>query len=211
LVYFFFEILPDIQRHAGGNLWDQTLNMISPRREFRQLKEALEDTDNVQNRRALADYYLRTGKHGNAIDEYRLCLQGIFQEDPDITMDLVEALRQAEKYSDALTTIESLKKKENSFDAQKKVRFQTLYAISVENVGRESEALALYTALNGRFGVGEEVRYRLARLLEKNGQKDKAMEIYQDAIKRARRFSRQYRKTQIQWIKNARAAVKRLK
>src|SRR3989339_195906 len=73
------------------------------------------------------------------------------------------------------------------------------------------EALGIYEKLAEQYGEGEEPRCRLALLLEKMGQKDRAILIYKDIVKRSKKFFPNYRRTEKEWINTSRMNLKRLK
>jgi hypothetical protein len=166
----------------------------------------MELSDTVENRAALADYYVRANQPDKAIPLCERCLQGVFQNDPHITLDLCRALVSAKRYDEAKTTLEELRDRSPTHEPGKR---ELLYARALEGLGDTADAMRLYESVVDNSG-GEEARCRWALLLEQAGQKEQARSMYQDLLKRARRFAPHYRRTQHEWINMAQEGIKRL-
>lgn len=207
-VYFFAEIIPGFQRSGFQGMAESTLNALRPGREQKLLQEALEDSDTVQNRRALAEYHLSHGEAPKAVELYRSSLTGVFKDDPHVNLGLGCALVEAGEPAEAKKVLEALRKRNAAYETSKRDLF---YARALEALGDEKEAIKSYEELLQKYGSEVEGACRLARLFEKTGQTDKALPLYQELVKKSKRFSAHYRKEQIAWIKMAKERLKELK
>ncbi len=206
LVYIVIEVVPDLRVGGMRGMFDSVLNTVQPRREEEALQDALELSDTIENRSALADYYLRNGQAQKAVDLYRSCLQGIHKKDSEMILQLGNAQVQAQLYDEGLATLQRLAVEYPNFEPLKR---ELLMARATEGKGQGGQAVALYEEIIERFGI-EEARCRLAMLLEKMGDKERAKAIYQDIVKRTRRLPSHQKRLQRQWIEVAENGMRRL-
>jgi len=207
-VYFIAEVLPSLRlpRHAVANFTERALDFAQPERELKRLQERLEILDSVDNRRALARGYLRANLPEKAITLYQHCLQGVFQDDAEIMLELGQALFAAGQLEECQRLVAKLKQSHPSYEAPRR---ELLNARAYEGLGHETEALHIYERLVKNHG-GEEARCRWAQLLEKTGHVEKAQVLYGDIIKRAQRQDRRYRALHREWIGLAQTGAQRL-
>jgi hypothetical protein len=200
-IYFFAEVMPGIaasraaQRTAG-----EVTRLIDPDRELRRLTDALEVADTIDNKRALAEEYVRRGDFAAALPLYERALQGIHQHDPVLLMGLARTLFASGEFTGARQTLDRLKEHNPSFESPEG---HLLYARSLEGEGRTQEALAEYGAL-ARYFPGEEAKCRYALLLQKTGATDQAREIFRSVTRSIERGPTHYRRAQREWAETAR-------
>jgi hypothetical protein len=203
-IYFFVEIMPE---YSSGGVGTSLLDAVQPNRELKRLQDNLELADTIENRKALAEYYLRVNQPDRAIELYKGSLRGVFQKDPEVRLDLSSALVAAQRYDEAKATLEELR---NSHPAVDPAKRELLYARTLAQLGQESDAISVYERVIDNYGGGEEARCRLAQLVEKAGDKERAKAAYEDILKRSKRFAPHYRRAQREWINLAQDGVKRL-
>jgi hypothetical protein len=207
LIYFFVEMLPDLRRNrTARRIGSELITVVDPGRNLRMLKEQLEIADTVKNRVALARYYLRAGQHDEAIELYRRCLQGVFEDDPGLLLEFSYALFLAGDVEQAKQHLDQLSEERLGVRAPER---NLLYARTLEQLGDVDAALVAYEAVLPRSS-GEEARCRYAGLLEKAGQTDKAKDVYRDILRRAKHSPAYYRRAQHAWINAARQGLDRL-
>jgi len=206
-IYFLVEVAPDLRAGQVSSSGGGLLNKLWPGRELKLLQEQVEISDTVQNRRALAHYYMRAKEPEKAVEVYRSCLQGVFKDDAAIILDLAAALFDAGRYEQAKEHLETLRSKHANI---KPLERELLYAKTLENLGRAPDAIAVYEGLIQKHST-EEGRCRLALLLEKAGNVDRARGIYEDIVKRSRMFFRHQRRLERKWIALARNGRRRLR
>jgi hypothetical protein len=206
LVYFLAEVLPDLHRHSAvRRVGSDLVKIVDPGRSLRKLEEELEVADTVTNRQALARGYLKAGRHDEAVELYRSCLKGIFEDDLALSLELAYALHLSGAYEEAKTRLEQLDDKNLGIRRPER---DLLYARTLEQMGDPDAALGQYESIVARSS-GEETRCRYALLLEKTGRSERARELFGEIVKRARRSPRYYRRAQKKWIKIARQHVGR--
>lgn len=206
-VYFFAEMAPSFQSGGFQGVLESLLNAILPGRQLKRLQEAVEDADTVQNRKALAEYYLSQGETTQAVELYRSCLTGVFKDDPHVNLGYACCLVEAGKTEEALKILAGLRQRNAVYETSRRDLY---YARALEAQGRDQEALQAYGELLQKYGSEVEGACRLGLLYEKAGQKEKALPLYKDLVKKSQRFSAHYRKEQIAWIRMARKRFKEL-
>ncbi|MHB8897408.1 MAG: tetratricopeptide repeat protein [Thermoguttaceae bacterium] len=200
-VYFFVEILPDLQGHRGvTQLGSGLVTAIDPGRRVRKLEEELEISDTVKNRQVLAKAYVEARRFEQAIAMFDSCLKGIYRDDPPVLLAMAEAQFLNHAPGDALGTLTRLSAVDGNFRPMER---RLLLAQVFEALGRSQDALSEYESLANQY-PGEEARCRYGLLLLQVGQADKAQEVFQRILLSARRSPRYYRKAQRKWIQKAR-------
>ena len=92
IIYFFVEVLPDLQRNrAVTQLGSDLATAVNPGRHVRKLEEELEISDTVKNRQLLAKAYVEARRFDEAIAMFESCLKGIYQDDPPVLLAMAEA------------------------------------------------------------------------------------------------------------------------
>lgn len=206
VIYFFVEILPDLQRSPTvSQVGSGLVTAVNPGRNVRKLEEELEISDTVKNRQVLAKAYVEAKRFDEAIEMFQSCLKGIYKDDPPVLLAMAEAQFLNRSHGDALATLERLSGVDGNFRPMER---RLLLAQVFEALERNEEALNEYESLANQY-PGEEARCRYGLLLVKTGQADKAQEVFQRILLSARRSPRYYRKAQRKWIQTARQHVTR--
>lgn len=83
IAYVIVEILPGLfGSRAARGLRSAAVSHLDPARELRRRRQALEETDTVDNRRLLAEALVASGQPAEAMELYRGILTGIHADDP---------------------------------------------------------------------------------------------------------------------------------
>lgn len=201
-IYFFSEVLPDIQRGRTGRAAKETvLNTLDPTRKLKNSAKALKVSDNIDNRLQLADECVASGLYDDAIDYYQTALTGIYEHDPNIMLKLAQAYFFKSDFAHTQATLDALIAKNPDFKSQ---QGHLLYARSLEGLGEVDKALAEYATLTS-YASGHEARCRYALLLKKQGQTEKARQLFQTILDRTEQIPHHLRKPHREWIDIARA------
>ncbi len=204
IIYFFVEMLPDLQRNRTvSQVGSGLATVVNPGRHVRRLEEELEISDTVKNRQLLAKAYLESRRFDEAIDMFQSCLKGIYKDDPPVLLAMAEAHFLNLAPDDALATLERLAAADGNF---RPVERRLLLARVLEAIGRKEDALVEYESLANQY-PGEEARCRYGLLLLETGQRDKSREVFQRILLSARRSPRYYRQAQRKWIQTAKQHV----
>lgn len=207
LVYFFVEFLPELQHNpAARKAGSKIVNIADPGRELRRLKEQLEISDSIKNRKLLAEGYINAGFFDEAISLYKSCLEGLYENDPYIWEGLSCAYFFKGNFEEAKKYLYKLKEMRGENQSQE---FDLLLARTLEESGDTDGALKEYDLLVKRFS-GEEARCRYALLLKKLGKPGDAEHIFREIVKNARLSPKYYKKVQKKWIAIAKKELKEM-
>jgi hypothetical protein len=197
LIYFIAEFLPDLQgNYKVRKFQSGVAKKINPTKRIRYLKDQLELTPSIQNKKLLADEYVNLGKFDKAISLYMECRQGVYENDTSMLEGLCLAyffkqdLPNAKKHLTELIETRPEKKVDE---------FDLLYARTLEASGDIEGALKKYSDIERTFS-GEEAKCRYALLLKKEGMHDKAEKLFSEILKNARLSPKFYVKAQKKWI-----------
>lgn len=204
LVYFFTQVLPDLQdsatvRQAVGSL----AKAVDPHGELRRRKEELEISDNVDNRLRLAQECMEVGFYPDAQSLFESCLKAHHADDPNILLQVAEAQFAQEHYAETRQTLEAIVERNPDYQS---TSGHLLYARTLEALGEtmgdtmsDAGAVEEYEVLLGTY-PGEEARVRYAQLLERLGDSERAHELYKETVTRARRAPKYYQRAEKPWI-----------
>ncbi len=204
LIYFIVEFLPDLRhqpvtRKTGSGLF----KLLDPGRELRHLRDQLTRTDSINNRKALADGYVRAGLFKDAIDLYQTCLRGTYVDDPGIMEGLSLAYYFQEDYAGAKKHLLRLKELQSEKTPHE---FKLLLARTYEELSEQENALNEYNNLL-RLHSGEEARYRYALFLKKLGRTQEARDLFKAIVAETRIQPKFYRRAQKKWVEMAKREI----
>jgi len=206
-VYFITQILPDLRNDPRSRkMAQQVLHTIDPERQRRHIRQQLEISNTVDNRRKLAEECLRLGDYTNAIDLFRSCLQGIYTNDPQFMLGLAHAQAGTGDFQGARETLEELIKINPEFRSSDG---HLLYVRTLEELGDTSSALVEYQALSTSY-PGEEARYRYGALLKKHERFREARDVFISMLNRAKLAPRYYRRKEKPWLSAAEKELREL-
>ena len=176
---------------------------LDPTRDYRQAKQAVEDTPTAHNRMRLAAAAGELGKWDEAEAVYRSAAQGVHAEDSALAYGLARSLVELGRYAEARPILEKLEA-EHPRTPQTALQLGRVY----EGLGmlREAEAPFHYAAarLPGLEGVA-----RWCAFLARTGRKAEAQEALNELDKRLARTNARFQKEGRQWRQLAADAVAR--
>lgn len=196
LVYFIAILLPDLTRGPTAQRLERSARAaLDPSREYREAKQACEDTPTVRNQSRLARAAVALGRHDEAERLYAEAAQGIHADDPALLLGRANALLELNRPAEALAALERL----NRDDADSQTPTAVLArGRAYEAVGRIAEAdVALAEAAQRMPGF--EGRARYAAFMARNGRKAEAQAAVSDMDKRLTKLAAQFRKEGRQW------------
>jgi hypothetical protein len=200
LVYFLLEMLPDL-RHSrtGKKTVAKLVRTIDPHHDLKKRIQALEISDNIENRTQLAKECVAEGLYEQAIDLYSGSLKGFYQDDPYIMLELAIALFHHGDYAKTKATLVRLIEANPDF---KSSEGHLLFARTLEALQENEAALHEYEILASYYS-GYEAKCRYALLLKKLGYTEKALLLFNEIIAQSKLIPKQYRKAQKEWIEIA--------
>ena len=203
IIYYFVEVFPGSREHRGANRAARKLaRVLQPDADLRRRAEELEVCGSVDNRIALAAECMNHQMYPEAARLYESCLNGVHASDGTILFGLAQALVEAGEWSKASAVIERLKSSVSKF---RPLETQLLQARLLEGRGENDAALSAYRGLIPAF-VGLEARYRYGSFLLRLGRQEAAIEVFNDVVKYAKRFSSPIEEEE-RWASAAKRAI----
>lgn len=206
IAYFVLEILPGVR---WDQLFDDNLGFLTffKKRRLAKLADQAEFSPTVENRMAYAQELSRQKRHEEAATELKGCLVEPHRDDPVILLALCRTLESAGRWQEVLETVHLFR----PTDYQKAESIlKHLSAVALDNLDHRDEAEKLYRELLPGW-PGEEVRCRLARILDETGNHSgEVRHLLEETVNNARRGTSHYRATNSLWISFARRKLKAL-
>ncbi|MGZ3312779.1 MAG: tetratricopeptide repeat protein [Caulobacteraceae bacterium] len=176
---------------------------LDPTRDYRQAKQAVEDTPTAHNRMRLAAAAGELGKWDEAEAVYRSAAQGVHAEDSALAYGLARSLVELGRYAEARPLLEKLEK-----DSPRTPQTALQLARTYEGLGLIAEAEAPYHCAAARL-PGLEGLARPAGVLARTGRQAEAEDALNDIDKRLARTNARFQKEGRQWRDLAAEAVRR--
>lgn len=202
LMYIFSEM---ITGREIDNVTSGVGSVFNPGGSIRKLEEQLRFSDTFHNRVALADGYLAAGNTNEAIALYEQSLTGVFTENEHVLKQLIVAYYNVGRYADILP----LAKKIYASPQFAKSRVHILYAMALEQTGKQEEAEKEFKTMNGRFAYFE-ARYQYTLFLLKAGRYDEAKQLLEAIVYEGGHLSSRERRANQAWINKAKDEMRKL-
>ena len=196
LVYIALNIVPDI---FGGTtarrLSSAARETLDPHREYREAKQACDDTPTVRNQSRLATAAAHMGRHAEAEALFRAAAQGVHADDPVLLLGLANALLELQRPADALEVLDRLGKDE----AHGRTPAAAMaLGRAYEALGRIPEADTAFQWAAERL-PGFEALARYAAFMARNGRRADARDLVDEMNKRLIKLKGPFRKEAIVW------------
>jgi hypothetical protein len=203
--YVVVELLPEWLGSYKGQVARQSVaRVVSPGRRYRELTDELAIVDTIANRAALAEECLRLGKFDEALFHYTALIAQPLADEPQFFLGKARAEFGQKQPAAAIATLDELMRRWPDFHS---ADGHLLYAVALEESGRNDEALAGYANV-GQYFPGVEPRVRQAQLLQKLGREAEARAVAQDVVRGLSRAPAHVRKNQRQWLEGAQKLVR---
>jgi hypothetical protein len=176
---------------------------LDPTRDYRQARQAAEDTPTVHNRMRWAAAAGELGKWDEAERVYREAAQGVHAEDPALAYGLARSLVELGRYAEARPLLEKLEA-DHPRTPQTALQLGRVY----EGLGMTAEAEAPYNHAAARL-PGLEGLARQAAFLARTGRQAQAQEAFDELDKRLDRTNPRFKAEGRQWRDRAADAVRR--
>lgn len=202
LIYFFTEIVTKREVSAIQSNLDA---VIRPVGRIKDLKRHLEFSHTFDNKVALADAYLESGMHTEAIGLYENALTDIFADNPYATMQLMKAYFQTERYEDVIRAAQRILKSQDFMKSHAHV----LYALSHEHLGRIEQAEQELSSMKGRYS-NFEGRFNYGQFLARNNRKNEAKTVFNEILNEASNMTRGESRNFRIWFKKTREELDKI-
>jgi hypothetical protein len=196
LVYIALNIVPDI---FGGTTAQKVARAaretLDPHREYREAKQAHDETPTVRNQSRLAHAAAHLGHYAEAEALYAAAAQGVHADDPALLLGRAKALLELNRPADALATLEKLGEDE----AHGRTPPAALaMARAYDALGRTDEADRAFQWASERM-PGFEALARYAAFMAHSGRQDEARAIVRELDQRMTKLRGQFRKEAQTW------------
>lgn len=170
-VYFFAVLLPEmLGGRTARNVGKAARQALDPEREYRNALRALDDTPTVGNRMKVAQAAAALGRWSDAEAQWAQCVDGHWAEDPAILMGHANALLELQRWQEALTRLEQLRKLGRDGETP---TVALAFARACEGLGRNQEADDAYRFAADRV-PGLEAGARYVAFMAKTGRRQDA-------------------------------------
>jgi hypothetical protein len=202
-IYIAMFVIPDLFRgKTARNVAKVARETLDPHREYREAKQACEDTPTVRNQSRLAAAAAVMGHHAEAEALWRAGAQGMHADDPVLLLGLANALLELKRAPEALEVLERLGQDEAH---GRTPRAALALGRAYEAVGRLPEADDAYRWAADRM-PGFEALGRYAGFMARHGRTDEARAMITDMDKRMTKLKGQFRKEAQMWRDHGAAA-----
>jgi hypothetical protein len=203
VIYYFVEVFPGSREHRRANKAARALaRALQPDADLRKRAEELEICGSVDNKLSLAAECMNHQMHPEAMKLYESCLNGAYASDAAILFGLAKAAVEGSVWDKAAAALVRLKAAAPKF---RPLEARLLEARLLEGREEVDGALAAYRELLPAF-VGQEARFRYGSLLLRLGRQDAAIEVFNEVVKHAKRFSPSIEDEE-RWASAARQAI----
>lgn len=204
LIYFVMEIVPSLQQNMTFRRAKRKMTeMVNPGQNLRRESMEYKRNQSIESTRKYADELSQLGRYDEAIALYESGLKGLFEHDPTLLLGLANALFQKQEFSQSRELLDRLTEHNPEF---KSANGHLLYARALEGENNNDQALAEYESVSNYF-PGVEAKFRQAQLLQKTGQIDTAMQLYQQILEDADLAPKHFRRSQKTWLDQVRKAM----
>ncbi len=190
IVYLVAIILPELFRGPGARKLGQAVGeTLDPAREYRQARQAVDDTPTVHNKMRLAAAAAELDRHAEAETLYREAAQGIHADDPALLLGRARALVELERYDEALALLDQVPDLPQATLARARAQ---------DGLGQTDAAERTYLSAVERT-PGLEAIARYAVFQAKTGRSDQARETLAEIEKRVRKATTHFRGEARRW------------
>ena len=193
-VYLVAIVVPGLTRSpAARKAREAARETLDPTRDYRQAKQAVDDSPTVHNRMRLAAAAGALGRWDEAEELYRAAAQGVHAEDSDLAYGLAHAQVELGRFAEARPILESLEAA-GPRTAQTALQLARVY----EGLGELDKAETAYDFAAARL-PGLEGLARQAAFLARTGRKAQAQDALNEIDKRLERTNPRFQKEGRQW------------
>jgi hypothetical protein len=196
IAYIALNILPDLfGGQTARKVAKATREALDPHREYREAKQACDDTPTVRNQSRLAIAAMHLQRYEEAEALFRAAAQGVHAVDPVLLLGLANALLELNRPADALGVLEKL----GTDEAHGRTPAAAMsLGRAYDALGRVAEADSAYQWAAERL-PGFEALARYAAFMASHGRRDEAAEVVTELDKRMTKLRGQFRKEAQTW------------
>jgi len=207
VAYLFMEIMPSFMGGVTGQKAKRgVMQLVDPGGDVRDCARAWEQSANAENGRRYAQALINADKPKEALEILEQSRSGFFENDATLLLLEAQARFLIEDWPATIKAIES-QRKENPEHTS--AQGHLLYARALDASGHNQEAISEFREVAGYF-PGAEARYRLAIALANQDDQANARKEFENIINDASLAPAHFRKSQKEWIKASKEALKEM-
>ncbi len=145
------------------NLQESVKSVFVDNYEIKKLKHNLTISDTHNNRIALANEYFNVGNYNKAKEIYLTCKKGMYANDVDLNIHLLETHYSLEEYNEVVEIAEQIKDEKLFQTSKAKIG----YAWALNEIGNIEKASSVFQEMEIDFSNYEQ-RYEYIRFLDLN-------------------------------------------
>jgi hypothetical protein len=204
--YIVLELLPDFAgTRSGRKTVRKVQELVNPDRDLKDAAYEYEQAKTTENARRLAEELLVKEQFTEASLLYQECLKGIHEFDPLFMYGLARAEYGLQNFNKVKQLLDELIEKNPEY---KNPDAHLLYARVLDAQGDSLAAIHEYEVLHNYY-PGAEASYHYAKLLQKLGDTQKALAIYEKILATAKASGSYYNEVHGKWIKLAHLELRR--
>ncbi len=204
IAYLVVEILPELlQGRTSRRVTGSVSKALNQGKTFDEAKRDYALSKSVQSACNLADLHCERGEFAEAADLYQSTLSGLNEHNPDIMRKLAYAQFKLSQFDQAKNTLDKLISANPDYKNQDA---HLLYARTLAELKDIDGATEEYETLI-HYYTGPEPAYRFAKLLQENGNTDRASTLLKQIIEKADMSPKHYRSMHSEWINKARRGL----
>lgn len=200
IAYLVLELLPDFAgTRSGRKTMRKVQELVNPDRDLNSAAQNYQAAKTTENASRLAQELLIKQQYSEAAILYRDCRKGIHEFDPLFMYGLAQAEFGLAEYAKVKDLLDELIARNPDY---KNPDAHLLYARALEALGDDYAALHEYEVLDSYY-PGAEASYHFARLLKKLGQMERALQVFEAILAKAKTSGSHYNELHAKWVKLA--------
>ncbi len=152
-----------------GDIAENFKSAVNTNHRVKKLEKAIQFSDNIINKTALADEYVKLKRYAEAIDLYESCLEGYNADDEEILLKLLKAEYHNENYQRAVEYGQRLQGKHLFKSAEE----EQYLALALYNNGDVHQAFTTFQRIDVPFGNYDQRLTYYGLLVENDSDKAK--------------------------------------
>lgn len=196
--YLVLELLPDFAGTRSGRKTIRTVqDLVNPDRDLKSAAQDYQTAKTIDNAQRLAQELLLKGQYAEAAILYRDCLKGLHEFDPLFMYGLAQAEFGLGNFTLVKELLDQLIAKNPDY---KNPDAHLLYARVLASLGDSRGALHEFEVLDSYY-PGAEASYHFAKLLQKLGQTERALAVFESILAKAKTGGSHYNDLHGKWVK----------
>lgn len=207
LAYVVVELLPEWSGSPRARRAARSMRkVVHPGADLKTRERELKLSGSVDAARKFAAELVEAGRYEEAITHYKEALTGLYEDDPDLMLGLAIAQFRNGDFQATVDTLDRLIEKNPDYRSPDG---HLIYAQAVEAIGDDDKAREEYKAVAAYY-AGAEAKLRYGWFLERHREMDEALAQFREICATAELAPKHYRKSQQQWIREAKSAIQRI-